>query len=253
MKADPKTWEKLGEMAPYYSVLVADKFRPENLSAENLSTFFDSGRKHLDRVMEIVRELNPQFMPRAAIDFGCGVGRVTIPLAETSARVLAVDVSEKMLEEARKNCAREGLQNVTFLITREFLQLADASADFVHSFIVLQHIPPSHGYKLIEKLLSILQNGGIGALHVTFRDARSALRRLLSLLKRNIPGATQLANLMKGRPLNYPAMPMYNYSMDKIFRMLHETGCHKVFSHFTNHGQHLGIFLIFKKSPQEMP
>jgi ubiquinone/menaquinone biosynthesis C-methylase UbiE len=251
MNTDQKTWEKLGEMAPYYSVLVAEEFKPENLTAENLSAFFNSGREHVTRLMQAVRELQPQFTPGTAIDFGCGVGRVTIPLAETSARVLAVDVSEKMLEEARKNCAREGLQNVTFLITREFLQLADASADFVHSFIVLQHIPPSHGYKLIEKLLSVLQNGGIGALHVTFRDARSLLLRLLSWSKKNIPGAVQLTNVLRGQPLNYPAMQMYAYDLGRIFKMLHEAGCHKVLAHFTNHGQHLGVFLIFEKSSGE--
>jgi ubiquinone/menaquinone biosynthesis C-methylase UbiE len=253
MNPNPKTWEKMGELAPYYSVLVADEFRPENLSAENLSAFFTSGREHLTRLMEMVRELKPQFTPSVAVDFGCGVGRVIIPLAESSARVVAVDISSAMLAEAKKNCEQQGLKNVCFMQTDEFLRLPAAFADFVHSFIVLQHIPSATGYELIRKLIRVVENGGIGALHVTVADRRSLHRRLLSAIKRNIPGMAQLANVLCHRPINYPAMPMYNYSLDQIFRMLHESGCHKVLSRFTNHGQHLGVFLIFEKSSQETP
>ena len=51
MKSDERTWEKLGKIAPYYSVLVAEEFKPENMSAENLTAFFDSGREHVARLM----------------------------------------------------------------------------------------------------------------------------------------------------------------------------------------------------------
>lgn len=247
MKSDQKTWEKLGELAPYHSVLVAEQFKPENLSAENLAAFFDSGQEHLTRLMGAIHGFRPQFTPRTTLDFGCGVGRVTVPLAKISSQVLAVDVSESMLEEAKKNCAARGVDNVTFMTTAEFLRLPDTSANFVHSFIVLQHIPPATGYQLVEKLISILEEDGIGAVHLTFGDNRSSLRRLLSWIKANIPGATQVSNLLRGRPMNYPAMQMYAYSLDRIFRMLYDHGRHKVIPQFSKHGEHLGVFLIFEK------
>jgi 2-polyprenyl-3-methyl-5-hydroxy-6-metoxy-1,4-benzoquinol methylase len=248
MKSDQKTWEKLGELAPYHSVLVAEQFKPENLSEESLAAFFDSGREHVARLMEIVREFRPQFMPRMAVDFGCGVGRITVPLAKISSRVLAVDISKPMLDEAKKNCAKRGVDNVRFMTTAEFLRLPDASADFLHSFIVLQHVPPAKGHELVEKLIATLEEGGIGAIHVTFHDNRSPVRWLLSWIKSNVPGAAQLHNLLRRQPLNYPPMQMHVYSLDRIFRILHERGCHKVLSRFSEHGQHLGMFLIFEKS-----
>jgi hypothetical protein len=131
------------------------------------------------------------------------------------------------------------------------LRLPDGSANFVHSFIVLQHIPPASGYQLMEKLISILEESGIGAIHLTFGDNRSLLRRLLSRLRTTIPGATQLSNLLRRRSLNYPAMQMYAYDLDRIFRMLHGHGCHRVIPQFSKHGEHLGVFLIFEKSRQE--
>lgn len=248
MKTEQKTWDKFGKIAPYYSVLVAEEFKPANLSAENLAAFFDSGSEHVSRLLEMIREFRPQFTPQTAVDFGCGVGRVTLALAKISSRVLAVDVSENMLEEAKKNCAKQGANNVTFMTTAEFLRSPDESADFVHSFIVLQHISSKTGYQLMEKLVSTLKEGGIGAIHVTFDDTRSRLRRLLSRVKAGVPGAAQLHNLLRRRPLNLPAMPMYSYRLDRVFRLLHDNGCRKVISHFTEHGKHLGLFLIFEKS-----
>ena len=251
MKTEQKTWDKFGKIAPYYSVLVAEEFKPENLSAENLAAFFDSGSEHVCRLLKIIRELCPEFAPKTTVDFGCGVGRVTLALAKISSRVLAVDVSQSMLEEARKNCAKQGASNVAFMTTAEFLVSPNSSVDFVHSFIVLQHISPRTGYQLMEKLVSTLKEGGIGAIHVTFADTRSRLRRLLSRIKAGVPGAAQLHNLLRRRPLNLPAMQMHSYRLDRVFRLLHENGCNKVILRFTGHGPHLGVFLIFEKSRQE--
>ena len=251
MKSDERTWEKLGKIAPYYSVLTAEEFKPENLSAENLTAFFDSGREHMARLIEIVRELSPEFAPGTAVDFGCGVGRTTIPLAEISSMVIAVDIAAEMLRQAGKNCEARHLTNVTFLTTEAFFQLPAGSVNFVHSFIVLQHVPVSEGYQIIAKLISILGNGGIGAIHVTFGDDRPRLRRLLSWIKIHLPGVAQLQNLLQRRPADYPSMRMYSYNLDRLFCMLHEGGCHKVKPYFTDHGRHLGVFLIFEKSALE--
>src|SRR5215471_15297159 len=251
MKIDQRTWEKLGKMAPYYSVLVAEEFKPENLSAANISAFFDSGREHVTRLMQLVREIWPDFAPHAVLDFGCGVGRVTIPLAEMSSKVIAVDISEQMLKETKRNCEARNINNVTFMTTPEFLRLPDGSVDFVHSFIVLQHIPPADGYLLIARLISVLEAGGIGAIHVSFCDRRSRLRRLLSWIKVSVPGVARLHNVMRGQSVSYPPMHMHAYRLDRIFRMLRDGGCHRVLSHFSEHGEHLGLFLIFEKAVLE--
>jgi ubiquinone/menaquinone biosynthesis C-methylase UbiE len=247
MKVYDRTWEELAEKAPYYSVISAEQFKPENLSAEGLSSFFQSGRDHLERIMQLVGELCPDFQPRVAVDFGCGVGRVTIPLARLSAKVIAVDVAGQMLREARKNCAERGVENVTFLSTAEFVDAPDASADFVHSFIVLQHIAPRAGYRFIEKLVSILQPDGIGVIHVCFSDGRSRLRRLLSGLKVNLPGAARLHALLSGQSVACPAAHMYTYRLPRVFKVLHEGNCHRLGCRFTLHGKHLGVVLVFQK------
>ena len=55
----------------------------------------------------------------SVLEIGCGTGAVTLPLAQAvgdRGRVVAVDISEPMLEVARQRAADSGLRNVTLLI-----------------------------------------------------------------------------------------------------------------------------------------
>ena len=60
----------------------------------------------------IHKHLDPGFQPINALDFGCGVGRLVIPLAKISTSAVGIDVSESMLAEARKNCELNSVHNI---------------------------------------------------------------------------------------------------------------------------------------------
>src|SRR5215813_8304094 len=138
-----RTWKKLGEIDPYYGVLSHPRFRAAATEGEIRREFFMSGEDHVERVFATIREnLDPEFAPSRALDFGCGVGRVTIPLARRIAQVVAIDVSDSMLSEANKNCEEAGVRNVTLLKSDDGLGRLSGDFDFLHSFIVFQHISP---------------------------------------------------------------------------------------------------------------
>jgi ubiquinone/menaquinone biosynthesis C-methylase UbiE len=66
--------------------------------------------------MQTIRSaFDPEFRPCRVLDFGCGVGRCTIPFARIAEEVVALDVSPSMLREAEKNCLERALDNVMFL------------------------------------------------------------------------------------------------------------------------------------------
>jgi ubiquinone/menaquinone biosynthesis C-methylase UbiE len=44
------------------------------------------------------------------IDFGCGPGFYTVPLARFAARTIGVDVSSRMLQRAGQNCKKNGVR-----------------------------------------------------------------------------------------------------------------------------------------------
>lgn len=60
------------------------------------------------------------------IDVACGAGTLSMNLAKKARHVTAVDISETMIDSARKLSARKGLQNIEFLI-RDAVDLADFS------------------------------------------------------------------------------------------------------------------------------
>src|SRR5687768_1349854 len=110
-----KDWERFGKTDPYFAVLTAPEFhgRPSGIEREK---FFGSGESHIQTVFAIIREhLDPAFAPARALDFGCGVGRLVLPLTARCPEVTGLDVSQAMLAEARRNCVEAGVTHVQLL------------------------------------------------------------------------------------------------------------------------------------------
>src|SRR5690242_17394816 len=112
-----KNWNQFANADPYFAVLSNEKFRKENLTDEALKEFFQTGQDYINLVLKTIRShFDPLFQPTKTLDWGCGVGRLTLPLASISASVVAVDVSPYMLQEAEKNCVAKGVSNVKFVM-----------------------------------------------------------------------------------------------------------------------------------------
>ncbi len=76
-----------------------------------------------------------------AVEIGCGVGRMTIPFARQFGSVDAVDVSERMVAEARRRLGPFPNACVHLGNGYDLGFLPDACCDLVFSYIVFQHIP----------------------------------------------------------------------------------------------------------------
>src|SRR6478672_4876537 len=179
-------WERFGATDPYYGVYSVDEFRTPNLDEAARERFFASGEEHVDRVLGLVRRVvREDFSPASVLDHGCGVGRLVVPFAGRAERVVGVDVSPSMLAEARRNCDARGLDNVE-LVPAERLASLRPEFDLVHSFIVLQHIPPRQGRAVFRTLVSLLRPGGVGVVHVPIAPP-SPLARLHTWVTRTVP------------------------------------------------------------------
>lgn len=104
--------------------------------------FFATGR---DLARGLARELDrlPPSSPRArrALEIGCGLGRLMLPLAPLFGEIHGVDVSEEMVRRARENLARIPHAHVHLTGGADLAAFADESFDFVYSYAVFQHIP----------------------------------------------------------------------------------------------------------------
>jgi SAM-dependent methyltransferase len=214
-------WERFGREDPYYGVYSVDEFRGRTLDADRRERFFDSGEQHVDAVLAEARRLfDPDYTPARILDFGCGVGRLLIPFARRASRVIGVDVSPSMLEEARRNCAAAGVQGVEAVEPRTLETLAP-EFDLVHSALVLQHVPVAEGERIVAKLAGLLRPGGVGVIHLPIGGRRS-LRLFNTVMK--LPLAPNLLNVLRGRPWAYPHMQMNVYDLSRVMQILHVSG-----------------------------
>jgi SAM-dependent methyltransferase len=197
-KDTDKHWEYWGKHNPYYGVFASDKHLNQNINDEVLNTFFDSGQAHIDAVFRTIHTyVDLAFQPARALDFGCGVGRLTIPLATRAGSVVGVDVSPSMLEEARKNCVERNLRNMEFVVSDDTLSKVPGSFDFIHSYIIFQHIPIKRGEELLQRLVDALAENGVGALILRMRIGCRPPCNGESALTRPFPGCWVCATSCK--------------------------------------------------------
>lgn len=106
----------------------------------DMEKFFSQGREEL---LGILRRFG--FSPESlgdsrVVEIGCGIGRQTHALAELASSVVACDISEEMLRQAKEHLA--GIDNVEFFKSSgsDLAPVESNSVDLVYSFVVFQHI-----------------------------------------------------------------------------------------------------------------
>lgn len=132
------TWEDLARLDPYWAILSSPEHR---FGRWDESEFFATGERHITRVIEHAAQLGFPAERETALDFGCGVGRLTRAIAQHFGQVTGVDVSVSMISQARR--LQAAYPTCRFLCnTRHDLRLFPSDTfDLVATHIVLQHIP----------------------------------------------------------------------------------------------------------------
>ncbi|HZU36808.1 MAG TPA: class I SAM-dependent methyltransferase [Gemmataceae bacterium] len=262
-----RDWQTLAQVDPYWAVLTDDRFHKDRLTADAVQDFFASGEAHVASVFQCIRRhIDPEFSPATALDFGCGVGRILIPLAPQCHAVVGMDVAPAMLAEARARCEAFGLTNVRFVTADDRLSELGEKFDFIHSYIVFQHIPPSRGTAIARRLLEHLNDGGVGALHFTYHyqpsvqhsiharlRARARTTCLYPVLRRLLRLAGRLGRWLQRSAQDRPAMQMNCYDLNTLVRDLQQAGVRELHVELLEDEGMLGVFLIFQKGRTASP
>jgi SAM-dependent methyltransferase len=255
MASDRKRWSKLAAKQPYWASLQEPEYRANRIDDDVIEAFFESGERQMDATLATVRTfLGPDFHPARALDFGCGVGRLTMPLARESRHVLAVDISDMMLREAAENCLEQGIANVEFIDTRVFSNDSHRRRfDFVHSYNVFQHIRPWTGLRVTRRILDMLTPGGIGALHFTYGRKAGPIRRTMHGVRQWVPPLNIAANIVQRRSLFEPAIPMYRYNLSSLFDLMQSKGCTILNVQMTEQRGYKGAMFFLQKTGLTSP
>ena len=93
------------------------------------------------------------------LDFGCGIGRLTKPLAEQCFEIVGADVSNNMINYATKYCTNK---NTFFknLKNEEGEGMPFDAFDKAFSLIVLQHLSKPKAFRVLYNIFKSLKIGG---------------------------------------------------------------------------------------------
>ncbi len=155
---DQTFWDEFARYDPLWAIL-SD---PTKAGRQwDLPRFLETGRREISLLFYQLRALGLAVERTAALDFGCGVGRLSQPLAAHFDRVVGVDVSAEMIRLA--NAINQRPERVRYVCNvRDDLGLfASDEFSFVYSNVVLQHIVPSRALLYLGEMIRVLAPGGL--------------------------------------------------------------------------------------------
>lgn len=249
-------WQAWGSRDPYFAVLAVPKYRSVNLTPELKREFFASGKQAAEIVLERCRSyLDPNFAPQRILDFGCGVGRISIPFAAVAEEVVAMDIAEGMLSEALRNCVEYGRKNVTLVLSDDSLSQAPGQFDLVHSCLVLQHVEIPRGRILFKALVDKVRPGGCGVIQLPIAwDVHAQTFGIAPPPPEPKPQSRwsrkreEAVNpLPPGLEVGDPEMRMYFYNLSELMFILERSGVRHVVSDLSNHAGVICAFMFFRK------
>ena len=159
-------WERAALRDPLWAILSDPAKRDRQW---DLGSFFESGRREVSLLEYQLRRLGHQPRAGRALDFGCGVGRLTQALAASFQEVIGVDASPTMIRLAER--LNQNPNKVRYLLnTAPVLEAVESnSIDLLYTDIVLQHLEPALAIRYVADFLRVLAPRGIAVFQLPAR------------------------------------------------------------------------------------
>lgn len=232
VEAHRRHWETLAGRDPLWAILT-DPSRKDG--GWEIGEFLATGEREVERLMELTGRLGVPAARSAALDYGCGVGRITRALASRFDTVVGLDISTEMVSRA---AALNGdLSNARFQLTSgvDLEVVGTGRFDLVYCFLVLQHVP---SHRLIEatigRLAEVVAPGGLLAFQLPGpllpRQRVQGRRRLFAVLRRlGVPDEVLLGRL------GLTPMRMTGIRHGRVRELLDSLGLRVLEVHATDH------------------
>jgi SAM-dependent methyltransferase len=163
-------WTRLGAEDPLWAVYVAPGTRGGRWDVDE---FFALGGEEVSRALGELDRLGLSPGSRVAVDFGCGVGRLSAALAQRFTEVIGVDISPTMLAEAKRLDRSDGRCRFVLNEADNLAFIPDGSVDLVYSSLVLQHLPADLATGYVREFARILAPDGVAVFQVASRPTVS--------------------------------------------------------------------------------
>lgn len=204
-----REWDELAESDALWFIYSDDA---EQRGRWQLDEFFATGEREVAGSLEQARGLGRPVRHERALDFGCGVGRLTRALGSRFDEAVGVDVSPEMVRRAEEvNADRPGCRFVVN-VADDLSQFPAGTFDVVYSSKVLQHMSSrALVSSYVAEFVRVMRPDGLVAFqlwtHVPARKRLQPRRRLYGLLRPLGISAERLRRLglsPRGRGIGVP-------------------------------------------------
>ena len=213
-------WERFARTDPLWAIASLPGKRNNNW---DVAEFFATGKAEVDEVFAYLDRLGLGQQRRTALDFGCGVGRLTQAVADRYEKVTGIDISPTMLRLARRY-NRHGARCRYVVNRRQHLAvLGDERFDLILTNIVLQHMQPELALGYIREFLWFLAPGGVAVFQLPYESLIPTTTVAETPLpsRRLIDGALRLL----GRPASPNAvMELYVVPREVVIEIVQANG-----------------------------
>lgn len=170
-------WESNARVDARFAIL-SDPVHGEEWTTDD---FLATGEREIASVFAHLASVGATPARRGrALDFGCGVGRLTRALGRRFEDAVGVDVAPSMIDQARE---LDPDPNVSFVVNQaaDLSVFDDATFDLVYSNIVLQHVSNDLQRAYLGEFCRVLAPGGVAVFQLPSRrlGVQGALRRVL--------------------------------------------------------------------------
>jgi ubiquinone/menaquinone biosynthesis C-methylase UbiE len=208
-----ENWDKFGEVDPLWAIVSRPNMKDNKW---DIDEFFASGEREVEILLAELKSLNLELPDGQALDFGCGIGRVTQPLSQHFELCHGIDIAPSMIEMARKHNKYGDRCQYHLNETDDLRIFADNSINFVLSLITFQNIAPRYSKKYIIEFLRILAPQGLIVFQIP-----SEPKRLRQRIKQKLPQSV-LKQFYRFKYQEAPVMELHGVHRDEVVKLIKE-------------------------------
>lgn len=211
-----KNWDAFGKADPLWAI----NTHPDKKDGQwNEKEFFEIGEKEMEEQFLYLDQKGIPVNHARALDFGCGVGRITQPLARRFDEVEGVDCARSMIEKANSYNNHPGNCRYTLNERSDLSIFPDNHFDFIYSIWTLQHMPPELSFIYIREFVRTLAPGGVAVFQLpgTSLSRFQAFNRHIPLWIKQLYGKFKFA-------LSGPYMEMYGADPGEVEAIIESSG-----------------------------
>ncbi len=176
-----RNWEEFAKKDPLWAILPIPEKKDNRWKIDDL---YQTGHAEIDSVMNYLKGLNLNIEFNRALDFGCGVGRLTQALCKYFEECIGIDIALGMLQIARGHNKYRERCSYILNCTSDLRIFKNDVFDFIYSNIVFQHLPPKLTLGYIKDFLRVIKKNGVIIFQVTTNviGIKNKVRRFVSFI-----------------------------------------------------------------------